>query len=87
MTISQQRRLWIIVAGLVLVTLVVCFRLVSFQIIRDEELADLGRRFQNWKVIARPNRGLILDRNHAVLAGNGNDYQVGISPSLVTNDE
>ena len=87
MTISQQRRLWIIVAGLALVTLVVCYRLVSFQIIRDEELADLGRKFQNWDVIARPDRGIIFDRNHAVLAGNGNDYQVGISPSLVTNDE
>jgi cell division protein FtsI (penicillin-binding protein 3) len=87
MTISQQRRLWIIVAGLVLVTLVVCYRLVSFQIIRDEELAELGRRFQNWDVIARPDRGIIFDRNHAVLAGNGNDYQVGISPSLVTDGE
>ncbi len=87
MTISQQRRLWIIVAGLILITLVVCYRLVSFQIVREEELADLGRRFQNWEIIARPDRGTIFDRNMAVLAGNGNDYQVGVSPSLVIDAE
>ena len=87
MTVSQQRRLWIIVAGLFVVTLIVCYRLISFQILRDEELAELGRSIQNWEVIARPARGIIYDRNHAVLAGNGSDYQVGVSPALVIDSD
>lgn len=85
MTVSQQRRLWIIVGGLALVTVIVIYRLISFQILRDEELAELGRNIQNWDVIARPERGIIYDKNRAILAGNGSDYQVGISPSLIVD--
>jgi cell division protein FtsI/penicillin-binding protein 2 len=62
-------------------------RLVSFQVVQDEELAELGRSIQNRSIVARPDRGIIYDRNMAVLAGNGNDYQVGVSPSLITDAE
>ncbi len=87
MTSSQQRRLWILVIGLALITLIVVMRLVSFQVVQDEELAELGRSIQNRSIVARPDRGIIYDRNMAVLAGNGNDYQVGASPSLITDAE
>ncbi len=87
MTITQQRRLWIVLLGLTFITLVIVYRLVSFQIVRDEELAELGRNIQYQNVVARPSRGVIYDRNLAVLAGNGNDYQVGVSPSLIVEAE
>ncbi len=87
MNVSQQRRLWVIIIGLALLTIIVIFRLVSFQILRDDELAELGRSIHNQDYIARPDRGLIYDRNMAVLAGNGDDYQVGVSPSLITDAE
>jgi cell division protein FtsI/penicillin-binding protein 2 len=87
MNISQQRRLWLIVAGMVLVTLAVLVRLVTFQVLREEELAEIGRSIHNYSIVARPARGIIYDRNLSVLAGNGSDYQVGVSPSLITNAE
>jgi cell division protein FtsI/penicillin-binding protein 2 len=65
--------------------IVIVYRLVSFQILRDEELAEIGRNVHFQNIVARPDRGIIYDRNMAVLAGNGNDYQVGVSPSLITN--
>ena len=87
MTVSQHRRLWIVVIGLVLGTIAVVFRLTSFQVLNDEELAEIGRQIQNRNIIARPERGIVYDRNMAVLAGNGSDYQVGVSPNLVINAE
>jgi cell division protein FtsI/penicillin-binding protein 2 len=87
MSVSQQRRLLIVIGLLIIVTLVIIYRLISFQIVRDEELAELGRTIHTQNIVARPNRGVIYDRNMGVLAGNGNDYQVGVSPSLITNAE
>ena len=87
MNVSQQRRLWLIVAGMILVTLAVVVRLVSFQVLREEELAEIGRSIHNSSIVAHPERGRIIDRNGSVVAGNGSDYQVGVSPSLVTNPE
>lgn len=87
MTASQQRRLWVIVIAMGLVTLAVIFRLASFQVVREEELAELGHAIQYRDVVARPSRGIIYDRNAAVLAGNGSDYQVGVSPVLITDPE
>ncbi|MCI0396223.1 MAG: penicillin-binding protein 2 [Chloroflexi bacterium] len=87
MTESQGRRLWVVVIGLVVGAAAVIFRLASFQVVQDEELAAIGRSIQYQNVIARPERGVIYDRNMAVLAGNSSDYQVGVSPSLVTEPE
>ncbi|MGW8317873.1 MAG: peptidoglycan D,D-transpeptidase FtsI family protein [Candidatus Promineifilaceae bacterium] len=87
MTNSQQRRLWVLVIGLVAMTIIVVLRLASFQLIQEKELAELGRSIQYRNVVARPTRGVIYDRNMAILAGNGSDYQVGVSPSLITNAE
>jgi cell division protein FtsI/penicillin-binding protein 2 len=87
MTVSQQRRLWFVAIGLTLILVVIVYRLVSFQILREEELAELGRSIHYQNIEARPARGTIYDRNMAVLAGNGNDYQVGVSPSLIIDAE
>jgi cell division protein FtsI (penicillin-binding protein 3) len=87
MTSSQQRRLWIVVIGLVFATVVVIGRLVAFQVVQSAEWVSYGERMQNSQVVARPDRGIIYDRNGAVLAGNSSDYRVGASPPLVSQGE
>ncbi|MGD8804256.1 MAG: penicillin-binding protein 2 [Chloroflexota bacterium] len=83
MNASQQRRLWVVVGALFVFTLVVVYRLVSFQVVREEELAELGKSMHYGVVVAQPARGIIYDRNMGVLAGNGSDYQLGVSPPQV----
>jgi cell division protein FtsI/penicillin-binding protein 2 len=87
MNVSQQRRLWVVVALLVLFTLAVTARLVLFQVVQEEELAELGKSMHYARVVAQPARGIIYDRNLAVMAGNGSDYQVGVSPPMVVAPE
>ncbi|MFZ0545396.1 MAG: penicillin-binding protein 2 [Candidatus Promineifilaceae bacterium] len=87
MTNSQKRRLWFMLGGMALVTVVIIYRLASFQVLQEEELAAIGRSIHNRQVTAQPDRGVIYDRNMAVLAGNSSDYQIGVSPALVTEPE
>jgi cell division protein FtsI/penicillin-binding protein 2 len=87
MNVSQQRRLWIVLGALFVFTVVVVSRLVYFQVVREEELTELGRSMSTGIYVAQPSRGIIYDRNMGVLAGNGNDYQVGVSPSQVNAPE
>jgi cell division protein FtsI (penicillin-binding protein 3) len=82
---SQFRRMWIIVIGLIFATFIIVGRLVAFQIIQGEEWA--ARTADELVVVARPERGVIYDRNGAVLAANGADYQIGASPNLVLDAE
>lgn len=82
---SQQRRLWIIVIGLVFTTVIIVGRLVAFQVLQGETWASRARNEQ--MIIARPERGTIYDRNGAVLAANGVDYQVSVAPNLVSEPE
>ncbi len=82
---SQQKRLWIVMIGLGFAAVVIIGRLIAFQIIQGDEWA--ARVGDEVVVIARPERGTIYDRNGAVLAANGADYQVSVSPNLVTESE
>jgi cell division protein FtsI/penicillin-binding protein 2 len=79
--------MWFMLVAMAAVTLVIIYRLTSFQILQDDELAQIGRTIHNQQVIAQPERGVIYDRNMAVLAGNSSDYQVGVSPALITEAE
>jgi cell division protein FtsI/penicillin-binding protein 2 len=87
MTTHQYRRVLFVVFGLAVGTLLVIYRLISFQFLRDEDLITLAETIQVQQVIAQPERGIIYDRNMAVLAGNGSDYLVGVSPTLVSDPE
>ncbi|MEW5988210.1 MAG: penicillin-binding protein 2 [Chloroflexota bacterium] len=87
MTRSQQRRVWMIVIGLAFFTVVIVGRLIVFQVVQGEEWRLRGQLGQVQNVVARPERGLIYDRNGSVLAANGSDYQVGVSPNLVYDAE
>lgn len=81
MNSSQTRRLWLIVTGLILATFIIIGRLVVFQVVRADELASLG--VEQVLVVDQPERGVIYDRNQAVVAVNGADYQVSAAPNLV----
>ncbi|MBP6473296.1 MAG: hypothetical protein KA773_22825, partial [Chloroflexi bacterium] len=82
---SQLRRMWIVIMGLIFATFIIIGRLVAFQIIQGKEWA--ARTSDELVVVARPERGTIYDRNGAVLAANGADYQIGASPNLIVDAE
>lgn len=81
----NPRRMWIIVCGLVLALFIIIGRLIDFQIVQGQEWAD--RTADEFVIVAQPDRGVIYDRNNAVLAANGADYQIGASPNLVSYPE
>ncbi|GIK55697.1 MAG: penicillin-binding protein 2 [Chloroflexi bacterium] len=82
---SQQRRLTLITVGLTLATIIIMGRLILFQVVQAGVWAD--KATNEVRVIARPDRGIIYDRNGAVLAANAADYQIGVSPHLISNPE
>jgi cell division protein FtsI/penicillin-binding protein 2 len=81
----NPRRMWIMVCGLLLAMFIIIGRLVVFQIVQSEEWTE--RTADEFVIVARPERGNIYDRNGAVLAANGADYQIGASPNLVSYPE
>lgn len=85
MNSSQQKRLWLVVVGLVFATLIIVGRLFAFQVIQAATWAD--RINDKATVIDLPNRGVIYDRNGAVLAANAADYQINASPRLIINPD
>ncbi len=82
---SQKRRLWIIVVGLMGFTTLIIARLVYFQVVQAEDLAQNG--VSEYIVVDRPERGVIYDRHGAALAANGADYQISITPNQVTEPD
>lgn len=87
MNSSQLRRMWAIVIGLGFASVIIVGRLIAFQVFQGAHWKELGEAVQHVNVVARPDRGIIYDRNGAVLAGNSADYQIGVSPSLITQPE
>ena len=85
MNSSQKRRMWMVVSVLIFAALIIIGRLVAFQVVQGPEWAE--RAGDEVLVIARPERGTVYDRNGAVLAANTSDYQIGVSPQLVTESE
>jgi cell division protein FtsI/penicillin-binding protein 2 len=81
----NPRRMWIVVCGLLIGMFIIIGRLIVFQIVQGETWAE--RTTDEFVVVARPDRGTIYDRNGAVLAANGADYQIGASPNLVSDPE
>lgn len=77
--------MWLVGVGFIFATLIIMGRLVVFQVVQSQELVNLANQNNFQQIIARPDRGAIYDRNGAVLAANGADYQLGASPSLVIN--
>ncbi len=82
---SQKRRMWMVVGALIFAALIITGRLVAFQVVQGPDWAE--RAGDEVLVVARPERGTVYDRNGAVLAANTADYQIGVSPRLVTESE
>ena len=82
---SQKQRMWIVVTVLIFAALIIVGRLVAFQVVQGPAWAE--RASDKLLVIAKPDRGSIYDRNGAILAANTADYQIGVSPRLVTQSE
>lgn len=82
---SQHRRLWVLLVGLIFVTIIVVGRLFLFQILWGNDWSE--RAIDEIAVITRPDRGVIYDRNGTVLAANGADYQVSVAPNMVYQPE
>jgi cell division protein FtsI/penicillin-binding protein 2 len=85
LTISQLRRLWVIVTILIVAMVVVAGRLVAFQLL--QAVAWDGWAGEEALVVDDPERGVIYDRNGAVLAANSSDFQVSTAPNAVTEPE
>jgi len=78
---NQYRRLWLVTIGIVLFCVILIARLVNFQILQGDALAEHG--ISEYTVIHRPARGTVYDRHGAVLAANGADYQISATPNMV----
>jgi cell division protein FtsI/penicillin-binding protein 2 len=74
-----------VITGICFASLIIVGRLVAFQVIQGAEWAD--RVGDEIVIIDTPQRGTIYDRNGAVLAANGADYQVSVSPNMVLEPE
>ncbi|MCB0058031.1 MAG: penicillin-binding protein 2, partial [Caldilineaceae bacterium] len=81
MTSSQLKRTWVVLIGLIFATVIIVGRLFAFQVVQGEAWSQ--KTPDEFYVVAQPSRGNIYDRNGAVLAANGADYQVSVAPNLV----
>lgn len=68
-----------------LFTAVLIGRLVQFQVLEKETTAE--HAISEYRIIKLPDRGVVYDRNGAVLASNGADFQIGATPNMVTNPQ
>ena len=82
---SQLRRLWIIITILIVGMIIVAGRLVAFQLL--QVVPWDGWAGEETLVVDTPERGVIFDRNGAVLAANSADYRVCAAPNGVTEPD
>ena len=85
MNSSQVRRMWAVAIGMGLVLGIIVLRLFAFQVVNGDEWK--ATVIDNLAVTDTPERGVIYDRNGAVLAVDEWDYRVGVSPSILTDAE
>lgn len=94
-TYSQQeiirRRLPIVIVGLIVAALVLLVRLASFQFQLPPEVVSYLEGLRNSgytrTLELAAARGVIYDRNGEPLAVNTLEYQIGVSPNLVSNPQ
>jgi cell division protein FtsI (penicillin-binding protein 3) len=79
---SQRRRMWLVATGLSVALVIIIGRLVVFQIVYAEDWSGQGH--YTTEIVDTPDRGIIYDRNGAILAANTADYQISVAPLMVT---
>ena len=85
MNLNQVRRMWVVAICLSFAALVVVGRLFAFQFNQGETFRELITEVV--PVVDLPERGIIYDRNGAILAVDRWDYRVAVSPSILSDPE
>ena len=85
MNSSQIRRMWVVAFTIGVAAVVIVGRLFAFQVTQGEEFKEMI--VKELPVIDQPERGVIYDRNGAILAVDRWDYRVAVSPSILTDPE
>ena len=81
-----NRRLPIVVIGMIIASGLLLLRLISFQQLAPEVLNELSTDY-NCTVRLAAARGIIYDRRGQRLAVNTLEYRIGVSPNLVANPQ
>jgi len=88
---GPRRRLRLTATLMLGVVLAIAAQLVHVQVVKHRFYEDWRitqqRLQEKWAVIARPPRGVIRDRDGALLAGNTLVYSIEAAPASVTRDE
>ncbi|MFQ5435675.1 MAG: peptidoglycan D,D-transpeptidase FtsI family protein, partial [Anaerolineae bacterium] len=80
-----QKRIWVIIAGLIFATVIIVGRLFVFMVLDGPNWREKAINYT--RVVDKPERGIIYDRNGAILTANTQDYRVGVSPAFVTKPD
>ncbi len=81
----DARRILVLIFFLTFGFTVVAGRLVYFQVLRHEELREAAETQRTWDRKMPPRRGYIADINGQILALDTVEWDVSVSPSLVTD--
>ncbi|HQA69600.1 MAG TPA: hypothetical protein PK801_14845, partial [Aggregatilineales bacterium] len=83
---SLNRRLGFISLIMLALTGLIVYRLISLQFSTDTAyFTETALTEYNYQVTRRPPRGEIYDRNGVLLATNAIEYEIGLSPSLISD--
>lgn len=83
MPASGRRRLLIMLAAQSLVVAIIVTRLVTLQVVQEQEIRKEHAHIYGGEERLEPIRGPILDRNGAVLAITGYDYRITAAPNQI----
>lgn len=81
----DARRILVLIFFLTFGFTVVAGRLVYFQVLRHEELREAAETQRTWDRKMPPRRGYIADINGQILALDTVEWDISVSPSLVTD--
>lgn len=84
---NSNRRLYIIFAILIIAAGLVVSRLIELQVVESEEIEKEHEKIYGGVQELQPIRGMILDRNDAVLAVTDYKYRVSASPNQIEDDQ
>jgi cell division protein FtsI (penicillin-binding protein 3) len=83
-TLSDKKRITFLMLGYLALGCIVSARAVHIQLFKNDRLEKMAKRQFQSKVLIRPRRGIILDRNGEPLAVNVDTQSLAANPSKVT---
>ena len=82
-SVKGKKRILFLFAFLVITIIILTFRMAWIQIVRGEEYTDMAVDQQTSDIAVDAKRGMIYDRNGAVLASSTTCYNVWIRPAQI----